>query len=113
MTNDDETTPFERTGPLDPTDLTTPLDQTTPVSTASVPPAPAPPAPAPRPRRSARFGTIFWGVVLLVFALAMAVTALPWFSVDPVTLLLAACIAAGVLLVVAGVAAVVARPRQE
>ena len=47
--------------------------------------------------------------MLLVFAATMAVTALPWFSVDPVTLLLGACIAAGVLLVVAGVAAVVAR----
>lgn len=87
-----------------------------PGETAAGPSAPAaqPTAPptTPRPRRSARFGTIFWGVLLLVFALAMAVTALPWFSVDPVTLLLAACIAAGVLLVVAGVAAVVARPRR-
>jgi CHASE2 domain-containing sensor protein len=78
-------------------------DDTTPPSQATD---------APRPRRSARFGTIFWGVVLLVFALAVAVPALPWFSVDPVTLLLVACITAGVLLVVAGVAAVVARPRR-
>ncbi|ROS74856.1 hypothetical protein EDF24_2293 [Curtobacterium sp. PhB130] len=70
------------------------------------------PVPAPRPRPSARFGTIFWGVLLLVFAAAMAVTALPWFSVDPTTLALGACIAAGVLLVVAGIASVIARPKR-
>lgn len=99
MTNDDETTPMDRLlGPAEPSD---------PGSAA-----PNAAGAAPRSRRTARFGTIFWGVVLLVFALAMAVTALPWFSVDPVTLVLAACIAAGVLLVAAGVAAVVARPRQ-
>lgn len=84
-------------------DETIPLDQTTPFDQTT---------PAPRPRRTPRFGTIFWGVVLLVFAAAMAVTALPWFDVDPTTLLLGACLAAGVLLVVAGVAAVIARPRR-
>jgi hypothetical protein len=84
-------------------DETTPVDQTTPMGET---------APAPGPRRTPRFGTIFWGVVLLVFAAAMAVTALPWFDVDPTTLLLGACLAAGVLLVVAGVAAVIARPRR-
>jgi hypothetical protein len=47
-----------------------------------------------------------------VFAAAMAVSALPWFTVDPMTLLLGACLTAGVLLVVAGVAAVIARPRR-
>ena len=128
MTNDDETTPIDPTQPVDPTRPVDPMRPTTPTdrSAASDPTTPMdrlldptlPDAPqartpaAPRPRRSARFGTIFWGVLLLVFALAMAVTALPWFSVDPVTLLLAACIAAGVLLVVAGVAAVIARPRR-
>ena len=128
MTNDDETTPIDPTRPVDPTHPVDPRRPTTPTdrSVASDPTTPMdrlldptlPDAPqartpaAPRPRRSARFGTIFWGVLLLVFALTMAVTALPWFSVDPVTLLLAACIAAGVLLVVAGVAAVVARPRR-
>ncbi|OII24379.1 hypothetical protein BIV03_10040 [Curtobacterium sp. MCBA15_016] len=97
MTND-ETTPDDRTTPVDPTTPTTPFDGA--------------PAPARRPRRAPRFGTVFWGVVLLVFAAAMAVSALPWFTVDPMTLLLGACLTAGVLLVVAGVAAVIARPRR-
>ena len=77
----------------------------------------APPAtldgPVRRPaRRGARFGTILWGVLLLVFAGAMAVSALPMFSVDTTTLLLAACIAAGVLLVVAGIVAALSRTRR-
>jgi len=98
--SNDETTPIP-----DPAS-TTAAAATTP---AAGPDPAAVPVPAARARRSPRFGTVFWGVVLLVFAATMAVTALPWFSVDPVTLLLGACIAAGVLLVVAGVAAVVAR----
>lgn len=73
----------------------------------------APDGPACRPRRGgARFGTILWGVLLLVFAGAMAVSALPMFSVDTTTLLLAACIAAGVLLVVAGIVAALSRTRR-
>lgn len=69
--------------------------------------------PAHRPRHGgARFGTILWGVLLLVFAGAMAVSALPMFSVDTTTLLLAACIAAGVLLVVAGMVAALSRTRR-
>lgn len=99
MTNDD-TTPIP-----DPASTTADPDATP----AGGPAGAAVPVTAPRARRAPRFGTVFWGVVLLVFAATMAVTALPWFSVDPVTLLLGACIAAGVLLVVAGVAAVVAR----
>jgi hypothetical protein len=72
-----------------------------------------PDGPACRPRRGgARFGTILWGVLLLVFAGAMAVSALPMFSVDTTTLLLAACIAAGVLLVVAGIVAALSRTRR-
>ena len=48
----------------------------------------------------------------LMFAGAMAVSALPMFSVDTTTLLLAACIAAGVLLVVAGIVATLSRTRR-
>ncbi|WP_144710862.1 hypothetical protein [Curtobacterium pusillum] len=92
------------------TDDTTPLDRTEPLD-EPVGDDPTPATVDARPRRAARFGTVFWGVVLLVFAAAMAVTALPLFSVDPLTLVLAACVAAGVLLVVAGVAAAVTRPR--
>ncbi|OII35442.1 hypothetical protein BIV02_14130 [Curtobacterium sp. MMLR14_014] len=84
-------------------------DETT-VPTAS--PA-APDGPTAPPRRGGpRFGTILWGVLLLVFAGAMAVSALPMFSVDTTTLLLAACIAAGVLLVVAGIVATLSRTRR-
>ncbi|MFA0849985.1 MULTISPECIES: hypothetical protein [unclassified Curtobacterium] len=82
-------------------------------ATAPVASPGAPDGPAYRPRRGgARFGTILWGVLLLVFAGAMAVSALPMFSVDTTTLLLAACIAAGVLLVVAGIVAALSRTRR-
>jgi Na+/proline symporter len=62
-----------------------------------------------RDRRTARFGTVLWGVLLLVFAAAMAVSALPAFDVDPTTLVLGGCIAAGVLLVAAGVVTTITR----
>lgn len=102
MTNDDTTTNDTTTND------TTRNDATGPVA--------APAAPDGAARRSgrggARFGTILWGVLLLVFAGAMAVSALPMFSVDTTTLLLAACIAAGVLLVVAGIVAALSRTRR-
>jgi hypothetical protein len=60
-------------------------------------------------RRPARFGTVLWGVLLLVFALAMAVSALPMFGIDTTTLVLGACVAAGLLLVTAGVATSITR----
>ncbi|MCS6547533.1 hypothetical protein NYS50_06570 [Curtobacterium flaccumfaciens pv. flaccumfaciens] len=82
-------------------------------STAPMAPPAAPDGPVRCPaRRGARFGTILWGVLMLVFAGAMAVSALPMFSVDTTTLLLAACIAAGVLLVVAGIVATLSRTRR-
>jgi hypothetical protein len=62
-------------------------------------------------RRPVRFGTILWGVLLLVFAAAMAVSVIPALHVDPTTLALGACIAAGVLLVAAGVTATLTRGR--
>lgn len=86
MTNDDETT----------TTMPTP-------TTGSVP--------VPERRRQPRFGTVLWGVLLLVFAATMAVSALPGVRIDPTTLVLAACIAAGVLLVAAGVVTTIARAR--
>lgn len=92
-----------------------PMDDgtTNDAATAPVVSAVAADGPAHRPRHGgARFGTILWGVLLLVFAGAMAVSALPMFSVDTTTLLLAACIAAGVLLVVAGIVAALSRTRR-
>ena len=110
MTNDDET--------MRPTDGTTgPTDATT--QPTSYPAGPAtendgtvPLKAVPAGRGPARFGTIFWGVLLLVFAVAMGVSALPMVEVDPTTLLLAGCIAAGVLLVAAGLVATFTRPRR-
>ncbi|MBT1546670.1 hypothetical protein [Curtobacterium aurantiacum] len=97
MTNDDTTT-----------NDTARNDATGPVAAPA-----APDGAVGRPGHGgARFGTILWGVVLLVFAGAMAVSALPMFSVDTTTLLLAACIAAGVLLVVAGIVAALSRTRR-
>lgn len=82
-------------------------------ATAPVASPATPEGPTCRPRHGgARFGAILWGVLLLVFAGAMAVSALPMFSVDTTTLLLAACIAAGVLLVVAGIVAALSRTRR-
>lgn len=63
-------------------------------------------------RRSPVFGTIFWGVALLVFAVVMAALAVPTITVDPVALTIGACIFLGALLVAAGIAAS-ARNRQR
>jgi hypothetical protein len=88
-------------------------DTTNDETTAPTVPPEVPDGRGHRPaRRGARFGTILWGVLMLVFAGAMAVSALPMFSVDATTLLLAACIAAGVLLVVAGIVATLSRTRR-
>jgi hypothetical protein len=56
-------------------------------------------------RRGPRFGTIFWGVVLLVFAAFMAVWTLQPTNLDPTLWLLGSVIVLGLLLVVAGIAA--------
>lgn len=56
-------------------------------------------------RRGPRFGTIFWGVVLLVFAAFMAVWTLQPTDLDPTLWLLGSVIVLGLLLVVAGIAA--------
>ncbi|WIB33841.1 hypothetical protein [Curtobacterium sp. MCSS17_005] len=95
------------------TDSTTNDGTTNDETTAPMASPVAPDGHTARPRRGgARFGTILWGVLLLVFAGAMAVSALPMFSVDTTTLLLAACIAAGVLLIVAGIVAALSRTRR-
>lgn len=60
-------------------------------------------------RNPAAFGTILWGVVLMIFAAVMIVTAIPTIIIDTVTLVIVALVAAGVLLVVAGVAAAARR----
>ncbi|ROP74283.1 hypothetical protein [Curtobacterium sp. PhB115] len=129
MTNDDETTrPTHETAwptheAARPTDETTrPTHETARPTDETTAPYPAGPVTdevvavplkaVPAGRGPARFGTIFWGVLLLVFAVAMGVSALPMVEVDPTTLLLAGCIAAGVLLVAAGLVAAFTRPQR-
>ena len=63
-------------------------------------------APASVPRRARpRFGTIFWGVVLLAFAAFMAVMTLLPQPADLTLWLLGGVIAIGVLLIIVGVIA--------
>ena len=60
---------------------------------------------APSATRPARFGTILWGVLLLVFAAFMVVWTVVPTGPDPTLWLLGAVIATGLLLVVAGIVA--------
>ncbi|SEB76442.1 hypothetical protein SAMN04489806_1717 [Paramicrobacterium humi] len=60
-------------------------------------------------RKPAAFGTIFWGVVLLIFAAVMIITSIPTIVIDTMTLVTVVLVAAGVLLVVAGIAAAIRR----
>ena len=65
--------------------------------------------PKDRGGRPPRFGTILWGVLLLVFAGAMLVTNLTEVRIDPLGWITGAIIATGAVLVVAGIAAAVRR----
>ena len=68
------------------------------------------PSPTAEPERlRPRFGTIFWGVILLVFAAFMVTNALVPFILDPSTWIIAGLVAGGVVLVIAGIAAAVRR----
>ncbi|MBG6238668.1 hypothetical protein IWX78_001640 [Mycetocola sp. CAN_C7] len=70
----------------------------------------APETPATRKSRlPARFGTIFWGVLLLGFAAFMIANSVMPVIVDPVTWLIGGLIAVGAVLVVAGIAAAIRR----
>jgi hypothetical protein len=104
---------------------TTPLPPTTPASDADATdvlfgepsrqePSPAQPWTTPaagsEPERlRPRFGTIFWGVILLVFAAFMVTNAIVPFVLDPSTWIIGALVAGGVVLVAAGIAAAVRR----
>ncbi|WP_233563907.1 hypothetical protein [Cryobacterium tepidiphilum] len=93
------------------TDQTSPTPESSTGTTPTVPPAgatayrPGFPTASAYERRGPRFGTIFWGVVLLVFAAFMAVWTLQPTHLDPTLWLLGSVIALGLLLVVAGIAA--------
>ncbi|MGG7507997.1 hypothetical protein [Plantibacter sp. YIM 135249] len=60
-------------------------------------------------RRSARFGTILWGVLVLTFAAAVVTNAVSTIAIDPVTWIIGALIGVGAILVVAGIAAAIRR----
>ena len=104
MTDNQETRPFQpATGTdADATEVlfgsTPPPDYTPPVEPAVV-----------NDRLRPRFGTIFWGVILLVFAAFMVTNAIVPFVLDPTTWIIAGLVAGGVVLVVAGIAAAVRR----
>jgi len=97
------------TTPVDPAASTNPTGETKPINPTDAPQATAP-LPAAEPKRlPARFGTIFWGVLLLTFAGFMIVNSVVPVVQDPVTWLIGGLIAAGAVLVIAGIAAAVRR----
>lgn len=59
--------------------------------------------------RPARFGTILWGVVLLIFAGAMLVGTVTEVRIDALGWITGGLIATGAILVIAGIAAAVRR----
>jgi len=62
-----------------------------------------------RERLRPRFGTLLWGVILLVFAGFMVTNAIVPFVVDPSAWIIAGLVAGGVVLVAAGIAAAIRR----
>ena len=114
--------PAGRTRPTEPISSDSPTRPTEPISPAAdtadpaswfrtdyTAPATTPTPAVDRKRLPARFGTIFWGVLLLVFAGFMVANAVVPFVQDPVAWLIAGLIAAGAVLVIAGIAAAVRR----
>lgn len=121
MTDSNPTRPTEPFPPTGPTSPMEPLGSPDPASESddtsswfATSPYPSPetasaPVPEGRKRLPARFGTIFWGVLLLAFAGFMIANAVVPFVYDPVTWLIAGLIAAGAVLVIAGIAAAIRR----
>ncbi|KGJ79733.1 hypothetical protein GY21_04210 [Cryobacterium roopkundense] len=86
-----------------------PTPETMPVETDAAPVPTAATAAQVSPRRRPRFAPIFWGVVLLAFAVYVVVARLLPTPPDPTFWLLGGIIAVGLTLVVAGIAAAVRR----
>lgn len=105
-------TSAEPTGSAGPTE---PVGPTGPTGTAGQAPGVHPTGgssstePSAPQRRSARFGTILWGVLLLTFAAAIVTNAVTAISIDPVTWIITALIGVGAILIVAGIAAAIRR----
>ncbi|MCP2031337.1 hypothetical protein L1277_001428 [Okibacterium sp. HSC-33S16] len=101
MSDSEKTQPYESrpNNDADATDVLFPHASSS--SSNPVIPARAPGEERLRPR----FGTIFWGVILLVFAAFMVTNAIVPFVLDPSTWIIAGLVAGGVVLVGAGIAA--------
>ena len=102
MTDNNETRPLPTGTDADATEVLFGGSQR-PDSTSPVEPAIA------HDRLRPRFGTIFWGVILLVFAAFMVTNAIVPFVLDPTTWIIVGLVAGGVVLVVAGIAAALRR----
>lgn len=117
MTDNPETTPLRPATPARDVDATDVLfgdsqepapSWTGPATGPTIGFRPEPERPEPEPLRP-RFGTIFWGVILLVFAGFMVTNAIVPFALDPSTWIIGGLVAGGIVLVVAGIAAAVRR----
>jgi hypothetical protein len=108
MTDNSDTTPTRPATPGAEADATQVLFGDGARPTPAQPWNAQPPQSEPE-RLRPRFGTIFWGVILLVFAGFMVTNAIVPFVLDPSTWIIAALVAGGVVLVVAGIAAAVRR----
>jgi hypothetical protein len=116
---DDRTGAANMSSPADATTEPTPSETDQSAATESAATRPTTPQPTDEPRtdvgpkdrggRPPRFGTILWGVLLLVFAGAMLVTNLTEVRIDPLGWITGAIIATGAVLVIAGIAAAVRR----
>ena len=113
MSDNDSTTPIPPVAsgsqPRSAAEATDATDVLFPNATASYPTTTPLPARTEPERLRPRFGTIFWGVILLVFAAFMVTNAIVPFVLDPSTWIIAGLVAGGVVLVIAGIAAAVRR----
>jgi hypothetical protein len=112
MTDNNDTTPIRPATPAADPDATDVLFGEN--GRQAPPPAPEWTAQAAGPslepeRLRPRFGTIFWGVLLLVFAAFMVTNAIVPFVLDPSTWIIVTLVAGGVVLVIAGIAAAIRR----
>ena len=103
--SDHNTTPIPPAGSSGSQDRTDATDVLFPNATSTYPASPSYPETTESGRLRPRFGTIFWGVILLVFAAFMVTNAIVPFVLDPSTWIIVGLVAGGVVLVIAGIAA--------
>lgn len=106
MSDTNHTTPIPPAGSASGQDnRTDATDVLFPNATPTYPQPTAYPENTESDRLRPRFGTIFWGVILLVFAAFMVTNAIVPFVLDPSTWIIIGLVAGGVVLVIAGIAA--------